>query len=352
MIFNILLFLIALGVLIFVHELGHFWAAKKLKVPVEEFAIGFPPRLFSKKVKETQYSLNLIFFGGYVKLKGENDLNDPQGFMNQPPLVKILVTIAGVFFNLVFAYLLFSFGYLIGLPEYSPHSQDIVIIRVLPNTVAEKAGIKMLDKLIYLKTENNKVIYFDDIKKVREILENYRGQEIILGLKRGSEIKEIKLIPERNENLSPLGVNLGNLGLVKHHFPYNFYFGWLKIKDSFINIFYGLQDFFVRIFKGQKEVLNEVVGPLGMFDIYNQFKVLGINYLFYFLAIVSLNLCIFNILPFPALDGGRFVFYLYELITKKRVSFYIENLVNTIGFIFLLILMVIITAKDIFVKLK
>ena len=349
-IFNIFLFLIALGILIFIHELGHFLVAKKLKVPVEEFAIGFPPRIFRKKIGETIYSLNLIFFGGYVKLKGENDINDLSGFLNKPAWIKILVVTAGVFFNLVLAYFLFSLGYLIGLPEYSSQSKNISIIQVLPNSVADKAGLKMLDKLIYLKDEDNNLIYFNDIKEVRNIVESYRGKEIILGIVRGKEKLEIKLIPDKNKEISPLGVQLSNLDLIKYQFPMNFYFGLIKTKDSLVNIFKGLGDFFFRLFQGEKRAFNEVVGPLGMYDIYNQFLTLGFNYLIYFLAIVSLNLVILNILPIPALDGGRLIFYLYEFITRKKINSYLENIINLTGFVLLLFLMIIITIKDVFVK--
>lgn len=346
---NIILFLIALGILIFVHELGHFLVAKKLKVPVEEFAIGFPPRLFRRKIGETVYSLNLIFLGGYVKLRGETDVNDPEGFLNKSSWIKILVVLAGVFFNFILAYLFFSFGYLIGLPEYSSEAKNVVILQVLPNSIAEKFGLKMLDKLVYLKYQNE-IIYFTDAREVRKIIENYRGKEIILGVERSKKILELKIIPEPDKKKTPLGINLSNLDLVKYNFPLNFYFGFIKTKNTFFNLILGLKEFFGKILQGKKEALNDVVGPLGMFDIYNQFLALGFNYLLYFLAIISLNLVIINILPFPALDGGRFVFYLYEFLTNKKISANIENIVNIIGFVFLLILMIFITIKDIFVK--
>ncbi|MCS6956583.1 MAG: site-2 protease family protein, partial [Patescibacteria group bacterium] len=201
----------------------------------------------------------------------------------------------------------------------------------------------------YLKYQNE-IIRFNDVKVVRNIIEKYRGKEIILGIERAKKIIEISLVPEINKNLSPLGVRLGSLDLVSHPFPLNFYFGLIKTKDSFFNIFIGLKEFFSRVFQGEKEVLNEIVGPLGMFDIYNQFRLLGFNYLLYFLAIVSINLVILNILPLPALDGGRFIFYFYEFLTRRRISPYWENIINGLGFIFLVILMILITLKDISVK--
>jgi regulator of sigma E protease len=348
---NIILFLLVLGFLIFIHELGHFLFAKKLKVPVEEFAIGFPPNIFRKKFKDTVYSLNLFFLGGYVKLRGENDPQDIEGFLNKPPLVKILVTIAGVVFNIVLAYFLFSIGYLIGMPEYSQDSKNIVILQVFPNTVAEKSDLKIFDRLLYLKTENE-IINFNKIEDVRKILENFIDKEILLGIERKGEIKEIKLTPKKQNNLGPLGVRLGTVDIVKYNFPLNFYFGLIKTKNSVINFFLGIKDFFVRLIAGQKEALKEVVGPLGIYDIYNQFKALGINYLIFFIAIISLNLAIINILPIPALDGGRFVFYFYELLTQKKINPNFENIVNIAGFVFLIVLMILITIKDIISKIQ
>jgi len=347
--FNIIFFLLVLGFLIFIHELGHFLVAKKLKVQVDEFAVGFPPRLFRKKIKETLYSLNLFFLGGYVKLRGENDPSDKEGFLNKPPLVKILVTIAGVVFNIVLAYFLFSFGYLIGLPEYSKDSKNIVILQILPGTVAQKSDLKILDKLLYLRTEKD-LIQFKKIEEVRNNLEKFIDQEIFLGIERNGEIKEIKLIPKKQENSGPLGIRLGTIDIVKYNFPLNFYFGFIKTKNSIINFFLGIKDFFARIIAGQKEALKEVVGPLGIYDIYNQFKALGINYLIFFVAIVSLNLAIINMLPIPALDGGRFIFYFYELVANKKINPNIENVINLAGFIFLIILMILITIKDIMAK--
>lgn len=349
MIENILLFILFLGILIFVHELGHFLFAKILKVGVDEFGIGFPPRIISKKIGETVYSLNLIFFGGYVKLRGEDNIEDPYGFLNQPAYKKILITLGGVFFNLILAYFLFSIGYLYGLPEFAGEIKNITVVQVYKDSPAEKAGIKIGDIILYFKYQD-KLIEIKDFKKVRDILKDYLGKELEVGILRDKEKFEVKLIPEMKDNIGPLGIAFSPLKLEKKPFPANFYFGLIKTYETTKNLIFAFKEFLVRLFK-EVRVAKEVVGPLGIYDIYTQMKTLGISYVLHFMALISLNLVLINILPFPALDGGRFIVYFGELITGKRMPFKIENLINTIGIVILLILSLIITIKDIYYKI-
>lgn len=349
MIENLLIFLIFLSVLIIIHELGHFIFAKILKVGVEEFGIGFPPRLFFVKFKETLYSLNLILFGGFVKLRGETDISDPRGFLAQHPLKKILIVFGGVLFNLFFAYLVFSFGYLIGLPEYSEKFENITILQVYPDSPAEKAGLKIGDQLLYFKY-NEQEIKIDSYKNLREVLKNYIGKEIVIGVKRGPSQFEIKLIPAIQKETGPLGIAFSSLKLEKKRFPQNFYFGFIRSYETIYNLLIAFKDFFVKFFREAK-VAKEVVGPLGIYDIYTQMRVLGLSYVLHFIALVSLNLALINILPFPALDGGRLFIYVGELVTRKKLPLNIENIINTLGFLFLIFLMILITVKDILKKI-
>ncbi len=350
MIENIILFILFLGILIFVHELGHFLFAKILKVGVEEFGIGFPPRIFSKKIGETVYSLNLIFFGGYVKLRGEDNINDPYGFLNQPAYKKVLITLGGVIFNLIFAYFVFSIGYLYGLPEFAGEIKNMTVVQVSSGSPAEKAGIKIGDIILYFKY-NDQLIEIKDLKNVKEVLKDYIGKELKVGILRGKEKFEVNLIPEIKDSIGPLGIAFSSLTLVKKPFPSNFYYGLTKTYDVTKNLLIAFKEFFIRLFK-EVRIAKEVVGPLGIYDIYAQMKTLGISYVLHFMALISLNLVLINILPFPALDGGRFVIYFGELIAGRRMPFRIENLINTIGVVILLILALIITIKDIYNKIK
>jgi regulator of sigma E protease len=337
-----------LGILIFVHEFGHFVVAKKTNVPVEEFAIGFPPKLISKKIGDTIYSLNLILFGGYVKIRGENDPEDPIGFLNQPSYKKLLITLAGVIFNLLLAYLIFSIGYLIGLPEYQKEAKEVTITQVMQNSPAEKAGLKIGDKLIYFRVNNN-IYYFEKPEEVKEKIKPYIGKEIILGIKRGENSFEVEVIPRNTD--APIGIGIASIGLVKYSFPQNFYHGLVKTYDGIKAIIFAFKDFFSRLLK-ERKVAKEVVGPLGIYDIYNQMRTLGINYFLHFIAIISLNLFIINLIPFPGLDGGRLIIYLGEAISRRKIPYMAEVITNSIGLILLITLMIIITIKDILVKIK
>lgn len=345
MIENIVIFLIFLSILILVHELGHFFLAKISKVGVEEFGLGFPPRIISFKYNETLYSINLIPFGGFVKLRGEIDENDPKGFLAQPAYIKILIVLGGVLFNIIFAYFIFSFGYLVGLPEYSGKLENITILQVFPDSPAEKAGLKLGDKVLYFKY-NNEIIQIKNLHNLKEELKPYIGKKLIVGVERGPYKFETELIPFIKDNIGPLGISFSSLKLEKKSFPSNFYYGFIKTYETLVNLIVAIKDFFLRLAKETK-VAKEVIGPFGLYDIYTQMKTLGISYILHFAAIISLNLAIINILPFPALDGGRFIVYLFELIIKKRTPFVVENIINTIGFSILIILMILITIKDI-----
>jgi len=349
MIENILIFIVFLSILILVHELGHFLFAKILKVGVDEFGIGFPPRLISFKLRETVYSINLVPFGGFVKLRGEDNAEDPNGFLAQHPFKKILIVLGGVLFNIIFAYFAFSIGYLWGLPEASEKLENITVIQVFPNSPAEKAGIKIGDKITYFKY-NNEFIKIESLEKLKEELMPYIGKEIIVGIERGPYKFEVKLIPEIKNGVGPLGIGFSSIKPEKKPFPYNFYYGFTRTYLTIKNLIFAFKDFLVKLFK-EARIATEIVGPLGIYDIYTQMKILGIGYLINFAALVSLNLALINILPFPALDGGRFLLYLGELFTRKRLPTIVENIINTIGFGILIALMIIITIKDIANKL-
>ncbi|MGC8981445.1 MAG: M50 family metallopeptidase [Minisyncoccia bacterium] len=345
---NFLIFLIVLSILIFVHEFGHFIVAKKTGVPVEEFAIGFPPRLISKKIGDTLYSLNLILFGGYVKIRGENDPNDKFGFLNQPPYKKLLITFSGVFFNLLLAYLIFSIGYLYGLPEYYKGAKEVTITQILQDSPAQKAGLMLGDKILYFKF-NNEIYYFEKPEEVKEKIKPFIGKEIYLGIKRGKDVFEVKIVPRKGD--APIGIGIASIGLIKYGFPENFYRGLIKTYDGTKAIIFAFKDFFLRLLK-ERKVAKEVVGPLGIYDIYNQMRTLGINYFLHFIAIISLNLFIINLIPFPGLDGGRLIIYLGEAISRRRFPYLAEVITNSVGLILLITFMIIITIKDILVKIK
>ncbi len=348
---NILFFIISLSFLVLVHEFGHFIVAKKSGVGVEEFGIGFPPALFKFKKNGTIYSFNLLLLGGFVRLAGEDDPNVKNGFLSQPVRKKILITIAGIVMNFLLVYFLFSFGYLVGLPDYSPKVANVTILEVLSNSPAAQAGLNLGDRLVELKTKT-KTIALTDPNTVRNLFSRYAGEPVNFLVRRGDQTFWRTITPQKTNspNNGPLGILVGSLTIIKKSFPANFYYGWVRTVDITRNFITVLGSFLANLFEKGKG-LNQVVGPIGIFDLYNQMRLLGLGYLFQFWALISLNLVLINIIPFPALDGWRLATYCYEGLTKRRVSARVDTIANQVGFVLLILLFVAVTIKDI-IQLK
>jgi len=332
---TLLSFLFFLGILILVHELGHFLGARKVGLKVEEFSIGFPPKIFSKKIKETVYSLGLILFGGFVKLKGENDPNDPEGFLNLKPKKKLLVVLAGIIFNIFLAYLFFVFSLNLGYPV---ESNKIFVSGFLSKNSQAYKYFQIGDEILFVKMDNN-IYKFDSLQRLAQFLKENKEKELeIFYLRNGQELS-VKVVP-------PVGFYLANFRLEKVSFLESVFLGFEKLILSFKKIFIGFFMFFQGLF-AQEKVSLEIVGPVGIYNLYDNFKNFGLGYLFYFLAVLSLNLAFINALPFPALDGGRALFIFYELLTKRKMNYQKEEIIHRFGFIFLFFLLVLVTIKDI-----
>jgi regulator of sigma E protease len=333
---TLLAFLFFLGILILVHELGHFLGARTVGLLVEEFSIGFPPKIFSKKFKETIYSLGLILFGGFVKLKGEDDPNDPQGFLNLKPSKKLIIVLSGIFFNILLAYLFFIFSLNLGYPV---ESKKIFVSGFLNKNSQAYKYFQIGDEILYVKM-NEKIYYFDSLQKLSEFLKENKGKEVEIFYLRNNQEKSVKVIP-------PVGFYLANFQLEKASFLKSIFLGWEKLFISFEKIFLGFLKFFQSLFT-QEKIDLEIVGPVGIYNLFDNFKNFGLGYLFYFLAVLSLNLAFINILPFPALDGGHALFILFEILTKKKIDYQKEEIIHRIGFIFLFSLLILVTIKDIY----
>jgi len=332
---TILIFLFFLGILILVHELGHFLGARKVGLLVEEFSIGFPPKIFSKKIKDTVYSLGLIFFGGFIKLKGENDPDDPEGFLNLKPSKKLITVISGVFFNVLLAYFFFVFSLNLGYPV---ESKKIFVSGFLHKNTQAYQYFQIGDEILYIKM-NEKIYYFDSLVKLTGFLKENKGKEVEIFYSRNNQERSTKVIP-------PVGFYLANFQLEKVSFLKSIFLGWENLFTSFKKIFIGFLKFFQSLFTRERIGL-EIVGPIGIYNLFDNFKNFGSGYLFYFLAVLSLNLAFINILPFPALDGGRAIFILFELLTQKKIDYKKEEIIHRFGFIFLFFLLILVTIKDI-----
>jgi len=360
MLLTIIVFILILGLLIFSHEFGHFISAKKAGIKVEEFGFGFPPRVFGIKKGETLYSLNLIPLGGFVKIYGEQRtkiriFKDRRAFYSRPIWQRAIIIAMGVCMNLLLAAILLSIVHGIGVPTIIENSSmaanaknvQIQIIEIAKDSPAETAGLKMGDAIQELKAQNSS-LKINEVEQMQEFVARYAGEDITLIMKRGNDVLEKTLTPRISppEGEGPLGVALAKTGII----TYPWYAAiWQGIKTTgqlivtFIEFFYQLLK--TLILKGV--LIGELAGPVGIAALTSQMTKLGFVYILQFAAILSINLAIINAIPFPALDGGRLLFLAIEKIKGKPVSAKAENLVNSIGFALLIVLMILVTFRDI-----
>lgn len=332
---TIIAFLFFLGLLILAHEFGHFLAAKKFGGIVEEFAIGFPPRIFVKKVGETVYSLGLIIFGGFVKLKGDDNPKDPEGFLNLPAKNRLIIVLAGIIFNIFLAYFLFSFSFLFGYPV---ESDKIIVSAFLDQNSQAAKNFLVGDEIVKVRFAGQDY-KFKSVQELASFLKQKQGQEVeIFYLRKGSELRSVKVVP-------PVGFYLANFSLRKASFPFNFL---LAFKETFLNLAKIVNGFFKLIVSliVRQPLSFEIVGPVGIYGLFDNAKQFGLGYIFYFIAVLSLNLAFINIFPLPALDGGRIIFILAEILSGKRIDYTREETIHKIGFALLFVLLILITVKD------
>jgi len=356
MLLTIIVFLLILGLLIFVHELGHFIMAKRAGAKVEEFGFGFPPRIFGKKIGETIYSLNLIPLGGFVRILGESgeEKKNPRSFANKSTFQRFKILIAGVSMNLMLAAVLLSIGFSLGLPTVIDSDQGkareakIQILSVSPNSPAQAAGIKIGDEIKKFKVQSSKFKVVSEVEEVQELTEKYAGQEIVLEIKRGGEILNVSLVPRKTppEAEGAMGVALAKTAIVSYPWYKSI---WLGIVTTF-NLTLTFIFAFARILKDlilAGELTTEISGPVGIAVLTSQAAKLGFIYVLQLTALISINLAIINAFPFPALDGGRILFLVIEKIKGSPVSQRVERAIHTAGFMFLIGLIILITFRDV-----
>jgi regulator of sigma E protease len=350
---TILIFIFTLTILVLFHEFGHFLMAKKMGVKVEEFGVGLPPRLFGIKKGETLYSVNLLPLGGFVKLYGEEDheiksKQKPalanQAFVNKKPWQKTLIVLGGVIGNFLLGWVIFS--YLVTQGVAVPINK-VIVETVTKNSPAAIAGLKekdVISKLILPKNE----ISLTSANTLIEETKKSAGQEITLLVQRGHQSLMVNVIPRKNPppGEGPLGIAITSSVVKKYPWFTAPYYGLIEASDITFQIASGLGKLLLGLVTFQKPQLD-VAGPIGIATLAGQAVKFGLNAFLEFLALLSLNLAIINIFPFPALDGGRLVFVLYEGITKKKPNKNVEKYTNLIGFIILLSLAALITINDI-----
>ncbi|MFA6601680.1 MAG: site-2 protease family protein [Candidatus Paceibacterota bacterium] len=354
-----LIFLIVLAVLIFVHELGHFLIAKWNGIRVDEFKIGFGPKLLAWGKGETKYGLNLIPFGGFVKIHGENPDDDSisgpdkkRSFVHKKGWQKILVLAAGVSFNFIFAWLIYVIVFSSGVTasttlfdkyQTSFKNTRIIVSGISAKSPAETAGLKVGDILTGLNQQET--ISVTDIQNSAQTSE---GRTLTLKYLREDKSGSVEITPVQGiiEGRYALGISMDNVGDLRLPFFSAIYEGGrytlIMIRETTV----GLLHFFGQIFQGQAN-FAEVSGPIGIAGIVGSAAQMGFTYLLMITALISINLGVINFIPFPALDGGRILFVLIEGIIRRPIAPKYANTVNATGFVLLMILMVIVTYKDI-----
>ena len=349
--------LIVLSILILVHELGHFLLAKRAGVKIEEFGFGYPPRLIGKKIGETIYSLNWIPFGGFVRLYGEElrerkkTRDNRRAFWAQSKLKRASIILAGVTFNFLLGIICFSIVYsILGIPTEGKLAR---ISGVMEGSPAVVAGLQEGD--VILGVDGRDLTGFETgreaIDTFAEISKQKQGEEINLTVERQREKLDFNLSPRVDypADEGPIGVVISSFELKKYPFwQMPFRAGIEGIKEAFGWTVLIVSSFGKMIGElvTQGAAPKDMAGPIGIIQITGQVARTGLLNLIQFVGILSINLTILNILPLPALDGGRLIFLLYEVITKKKPKPEIEGWVNTVGMGLIITLMLLVTFND------
>lgn len=338
-----ILFILILGITVLVHEFGHFLFAKLTGVKVFEFSIGMGPKIVQKVAKDgTKYTIRWIPIGGYVSLAGEDleDIKNHKGetLQDKKPWQRFLVMFMGVGFNFIFAFLvLFFVGIFFGAQNLNP-----IISHVEKDYPAYQAGLSDEDKILTIN--DKKVSYADDVSLYLTLADLNKEVAIKVEKKDGT-IREYKISPEKEIDQNgkesyKIGINLINEK--EYGFIDSIVYAFKKECAIFKQMFIVL----ANLVTGGLSV-NQLSGPVGIYSIVGQVKTQGWNALLCLVALLSINVGVINILPFPAFDGGRIALLVVEKIKGSPVSPKVENTINSVGFILLIILMIYVTINDI-----
>jgi len=339
---SILIALVVIAVIVLVHELGHFIAARRVGIPVHEFSIGFGYKLFSFKKDGIEYSLRLIPLGGFVRMSGEEeDFNDPNGYSSRTPLEKIRVSFAGPFMNFVLAFIIFIYSYaVIGIPNAS---NEPVIGKVFAGKPADEAGLKKGDKILSINgiTVNS----WEDIISIMST--SQAGKEMTINILRDNQELQLLVTPTGDSTGNPAMGIMQVVNFERQSIINSIKIGFLQTIQLTTALLSAL---WILITGGASA--NDIAGPVGIMGLVGEAAQGGTIFLLAFTAFLSINLGIINLLPFPALDGSKIVFALIESIRKKPIEPEKEGLIHWVGFMFLMLIIIIATYNDILKLIK
>ncbi len=340
LIYNLFLFLVVIGILIIIHEFGHFIIAKRSGVKVEIFSVGFGPSLFKKKKGETEYRISLIPLGGYVKLAGEiadeENTGAPWEFMSKPIWKRFLILVAGPLFNYLLALILFILLFVIGMPRLNTQ-----IGEVLDNYPAQQAGLEKADRV--LAVNGREVSYWQDMVELIRVskkdiidIEVYRSGEGQLNFKLIPKIDEKENIYGQKQKIPVIGIYpSGETIDVKYTFLNSIIEGTKHTAYLTYVTCKGLWNIII----GNISFKEAATGPLGIYRITTEAAKEGIRYLLNIVAVISMSLGIINLFPFPVLDGGHLLFLLIEKIKGSPLKPKVQQITMQIGMYILIVLM-------------
>ena len=336
---SILIFIAILVFIILTHELGHFTTAKLSGVKVEEFGIGFPPRLLARKWGETEYSINLIPLGGFVRMAGEEDPSEPRSLAAKSRWVRLLVLSAGSLVNILLPILLLIIAFMI--PMQVVTGGDVQVYEVVSGSPAEAAGLQVGD--IIVSANGQPISNFDDL---HEVISSNPDFPVAMVLDRGGSEVNVTVIPTTIDGEVRIGVTLElvNPQYITESHP---------VGEAIILGFTGTWDILVAIKDGVASLISGaepfvLLGPVGIAQATSEVAQFGAAPVLRWAAIISMSIGILNLLPFPALDGGRIAFLLLEVVRRgKRLSPRTEGLINMIGFALLMVLVMVVSYYDI-----
>jgi len=330
---TILWSIIIFGLLILVHEFGHFITAKRNNVKVDEFSLGMGPKIVDKKIGETVYSFRILPLGGFVRMAGmeEQDQDDPRGFNKKTVGQRMAIIFAGPFMNFVTALILFILAFMVvGIPA------DINVIgEVLEGQPAVQAGLQPGDRVVDIN--GNKIESWKDLVT---IIHKSPGEKLTLTIHRDNRVQQVQVVPKKDPESG-----LGMIGIMQ---------SWER-KGLFAATALGLEQAYeftkliivslVQMITGA--IKPEVAGPVGVVSMVGEVSQFGIGSLMTFAGILSINLGLINLFPIPALDGSRLVFLAFEGLRGRPIDPAKENFIHLVGFVLLMALMIIITYQDI-----
>jgi regulator of sigma E protease len=359
---TILLFFLVLFVLILVHEWGHFIVAKKTGMRVDEFGIGFPPKLFSKVWHGTEYTFNLLPIGGFVRIAGENaeDVNEEgeapsDSFVSKSKWAQAAVLIAGVTMNIIFAWFLFAIVFMVGLPtavDESTASNDarLMVVHVVQNGPADEALLPIGAEVTgFYVGEGSEVSLTPSA--FSEFTQSNGDNEVTIAYTLNGAAAQAVITPEKGLILDDperpaVGVALSLVETVKEPVHEALWSATKTTVSSLKAITVGISTLLAQSVKGTAD-FSQVAGPIGIVGLVGDAAEFGLTSLLMFTAVISLNLAVINMLPFPALDGGRLVLVAIEAITRKPINPVWVARLNIAGFVLLMLLMVLVTWNDI-----